>query len=182
MSSGNLFDPSIAKPGENNATYEEMETEVSLAYSVSIRELNVLLKMVSEVEKAPKDDMEALKRYRDIIIQDVRRLEMRLYLSKEYLEAREKQFHYHAKRLRTQDRADRLRLWNREKMKKLEGIQLQAGDVGYQAALAQLEEERRVMIRCYDLELVWERAMAREMKSLTERDDLSSGTETDLED
>lgn len=181
--SGNLFDPSVAKPGENYATYEDMENEVSLAYSVSIGQLDVLLKMVSGVEKASKGDgLEALKRYREFVIQDVRRLEMRLHLSKEYLQTQEMQFHYHVKRRRTQDRADRLRLWNREKLKKLEGVQLQLGDVSYQAGLAPLEEERRVMIRCYDLEKVWERAMAREMKSVAEGDDLSSGADTDLEE
>ena len=179
----NQFDPSVPKPDENLTTFAETEKEVSLAYNVALNELEVLLKMVGEAEKPPEDDdIEGLKRYRDIIAQDVRRIGLRVNLTKKYLKARDAQFHYHAKRLRSKDRTDRLRLWYRQKKRELEGIHLQSGDAGHETALERLEEEQRVMVRCYNLEKYWERAMKMENNIRSQGDDLSSGCETDFEE
>lgn len=176
----NQYDPSVPKAGENSTTYTETEFEVNFAYGVALKELDVLLKMVGEAAKPPADDdVEGLRRYRDIVAHDVRRIGLRVQLSKKYLKAHDAQFHYHAKRLRTTDRTDRLRLWQRQKLRELEGVRLQSGDAGYERASARLDEEKRVMIRCYNLEQYWARALRREMRSQAQGDDLSSGCETE---
>ncbi|KAF7547633.1 hypothetical protein G7046_g8945 [Stylonectria norvegica] len=177
------FDPSVPKPGETRMTAQEAEEAVSLAYGVAMLELDVLLKMVSEVAKPPGDKLDDLKKYRDVVVQDVRRIGLRLNLSKKYLKTRDSQFHYHAKRLRTKDRIDRLRLWDREKQKELEACRIKSGAAGYEQALRSYDETKRVMIRCYKLETLWERAMKREMSAATQGDDdLSSSCETSMEE
>ncbi|KAH7126291.1 hypothetical protein B0J13DRAFT_146126 [Dactylonectria estremocensis] len=176
------YDPSIPKFGENQTTMAETESQVSLAYGVAITELDTLLNLVRLVEPPPAEDANALERYRDLVFQDIGRLAKKLNSSKRYLKARDAQFHYRAKRLRTNDRVDRLRLWNREKKQELEACRLQSGDIGYQTAQHRFEEEKRVMIKCYGLERLWERAMKRERLSKIEGDDLSSGCETSMEE
>ncbi|KAM5348840.1 hypothetical protein ACJ41O_008663 [Fusarium nematophilum] len=176
------YDPSVLKPGENRTTMEEAENQVSLAYAVAMKEFDVILELVRLVETPPGDDLEALKKFRDTVAKDVRRIAMRVNISKQYLTARDAQFHYLAKRLRTKDRIDRLRLWDREKKQELEACRLQSGPRGYEAAVLRFEEEKRVMIKCYELEGLWEKAMRREKSTVTEGDDLSSDCETSIEE
>ncbi|KAH7161274.1 hypothetical protein EDB81DRAFT_924684 [Dactylonectria macrodidyma] len=170
------YDPSIPKSGENQTTMAETESQVSLAYGVAITELDTLLNLVRLVEPPSAKDAHALEKHQ------IGRLAKKLNSSKQYLKARDAQFHYRAKRLRTKDRVDRLRLWNREKKQELEACRLQSGDIGYEAALHRFEEEKRVMIKCYGLERLWEKAMKRERLSKIEGDDLSSGCETSMEE
>ncbi|KAF4461814.1 hypothetical protein FALBO_11379 [Fusarium albosuccineum] len=176
------FDPSVLKPGENRTTMEETETQVSLAYGLAIHELDIILELVQLVQAPPGDDLEALKTYRDLVVKDVRRLEKKVNISKKYLKAHEGQFHYQAKRLRTTDRIDRLRLWNRQKKQELEASRLAHGDKGYETTSQRFEEEKRVMIKCYKLEGLWERAMKREQSAAAEGDDLSSDCDTSMEE
>ncbi|KAM0426217.1 hypothetical protein ACHAPT_008567 [Fusarium lateritium] len=176
------FDPSVTKSGDNQTTMEETENQVSLAYSMALHELDIILELVRKVRVPPTDDLEALKTYRDLVISDVTRLDKKVNISKKYLKARDAQFHYQAKRLRTPDRIDRLRLWYREKKQEMEASRLRHGDRGYQAALERFEEEKRVMIKCYKLEGLWKKAMKREESVKSEGDDLSSDCETSIEE
>ncbi|KAL2692067.1 hypothetical protein Neosp_002470 [[Neocosmospora] mangrovei] len=173
------FDPSIPKAGEGQVTMDKTEAEVSLAYSMALHELQIILKMIREVRLPPSDDLETLKTHRELVISDVTRLDKKVNISMEYLRARDAQFHCQAKRLRTPDRIDRLRLWYREKKHQMEASRLQHGDKGYQAALERFEEEKRVTIKCYELDGLWKKAMKREesVKSGGE-DDLASDCET----
>ncbi|KAF5018765.1 hypothetical protein F66182_9250 [Fusarium sp. NRRL 66182] len=177
----NLFDPSVVKADDNRTTMEETETQVSFAYDMGIKELKVILQLANFVQKPPGDDLEALKAYRDQVTKDVRRLVLRANISKTILKARDAQFHYQAKRLRTADRIDRLRLWNREQNQEMEIAKLQGGDKGLEAVRRRLEEEKRVMIKCYNLESLWEKAMRREKSTNAQEDDLSSDCETSME-
>ncbi|RSL67700.1 hypothetical protein CEP54_003072 [Fusarium duplospermum] len=173
-----LFDPSVPKAGDGKISMDETEVEVSLAYSMALHELRIILELVQGVRIPPSDDLEALKTYRELVISDVTRLDKKVNISMDYLKARDAQFHYQAKRLRTPDRIDRLRLWNREKKYEMEACRLRHGDKGYQAALKRFEEEKRVMIKCYELEELWEKAMEREEHVKSEGDDdLSSDCE-----
>ena len=176
------FDPSVVKAGENQTTIEETETQVSLAYGMAIHELDIILELVNFIQKPPEDDYEALKVYRDQMTKDVRRLVARVNISSEILKARDAQFHYHAKRLRTTDRIDRLRLWHREKKQELEAARLRDGERGFEAASKRLEEQKRVMIKCYKLEGLWDKAMQREESASVHGDDLSSDCETSMEE
>ncbi|KAH7013619.1 hypothetical protein EDB80DRAFT_377897 [Ilyonectria destructans] len=176
------YDPSIPKSGENRTTMADTESQVSLAYGVAVTELDNILKLVRLVEPPPTEDVNALKRYPDLVFHHVKRLAKKVNFSKRYLKARDTQFHYRAKRLRTKDRVNRLRLWNREKKQELEACRLQSGDAGLEAAQHRFNEEKRVMIKCYGLEGLWEKAMKREELSKMEGDDLSSGCETSMEE
>lgn len=172
------FDPSVPKAGDGQMSMEETEVEVSLAYGMALHELGIILKMVREVRIPPSGNLDALKTSRELVISDVTRLDKKVNISMDYLRARDTQFHYQAKRLRTQDRIDRLRLWNREKEHEVEACRLRHGDKGYKAALERFEEEKRVTIKCYELEGLWKKAMEREnsVKSSGD-DDLSSDCE-----
>ncbi|KAJ4192738.1 hypothetical protein NW767_000747 [Fusarium falciforme] len=173
------FDPSVPKAGDGQMSMDETEVEVSLAYGMALHELRIILELVRGVRIPPSDDLEALKTYRELVISDVTRLDKKVNISMDYLRARDAQFHYQAKRLRTPDRIDRLRLWNREKKHEMEACRLRYGDKGYQAALKRFEEEKRVMIKCYELEGLWKKAMEREESVKSDGDDdLSSDCET----
>ncbi|KAM0562709.1 hypothetical protein ACHAPJ_001546 [Fusarium lateritium] len=176
------FDPSVVKAGENHTTMEETENQVSLAYGMAIHELDTILKLVNFIPKPPGDDLGALKAYRDQVARDVRRLVARVNISNKILKARDTQFHYQAKRLRTVDRIDRLRLWNREMKQELEAARLRDGDRGFEAAKQRFEEQKRVMVKCYNLDSLWEKAMRREKAASSEGDDLSSDCETSMEE
>ncbi|KAF4978762.1 hypothetical protein FZEAL_4907, partial [Fusarium zealandicum] len=176
------FDPSVLKAGEDRTSVEETENEVSLAYGMAMSELDIILELIRLVQTPPGDDFEALKIYRDMVVKDVRRLDMKVNISKQYLKARDAQFHYRAKRLRTGDRIDRLRLWDREKKQELEASRLRHGDRAYERVLHRYEEEKRVMIKCYKLEGLWEKAVRREESTKSEGDDLSSDCETSMEE
>ncbi|RGP79614.1 hypothetical protein FLONG3_2362 [Fusarium longipes] len=176
------FDPSVVKAGENHTTMEETESQASLAYGMAVHELDIILELVNFIREPPGDDHEALKAYRDQTTKDVRRLLARVNISSGILKARDAQFHYHAKRLRTADRIDRLRLWNREKKQELEAARLRDGVRGFEAASKRLEEQKRVMIKCYKLEGLWDKAMQREMSKDANGDDLSSDCETSMEE
>ncbi|KAJ3465437.1 hypothetical protein MRS44_006095 [Fusarium solani] len=157
------FDPSVPKAGDSQMSMDETEVEVSLAYGMALHELRIILELT----------------YRELVISDVTRLDKKVNISMDYLRARDAQFHYQAKRLRTPDRVDRLRLWNREKKHEMEACRLRHGDKGYQAALKRFEEEKRVMVKCYELEGLWKKAMEREESVKSDReDDLSSDCET----
>lgn len=174
-----LFDPSMPKAGDGQMSMDETEVEVSLAYGMALHELRIILELVRGVRVPPTDNLEDLKTYRELVISDVTRLDKKVNISMKYLKARDAQFHYQAKRLRTSDRIDRLRLWYREKKHEMEACRLRHGDKGYQAALKRFEEEKRVMIKCYELEGLWEKAMKREESAKSEgEDDLSSDCET----
>ncbi|KPM35380.1 hypothetical protein AK830_g11189 [Neonectria ditissima] len=159
------YDPSILRSGENWTTMAETESQ-----------------LVHLVGSPPPGGTDNLERCHDTVFQDVKRLAKKVNFSRKYLKARDAQFHYKAKRLRTKDRVERLRLWNREKKQELEACRLQSGDAGHEAALSRFEEEKRVMIKCYGLEELWEKAMKREHLSKAGADDLSSGCETSMED
>ncbi|KAL6923349.1 hypothetical protein FSST1_000623 [Fusarium sambucinum] len=176
------FDPSVVKAGENHTTIEETENQVSLAYGMAIHELDIILELVNFIQEPPGDDHEALKAYHDRTTKDVRRLLARINISSGILKARDAQFHYHAKRLRTTDRIDRLRLWNREKKQELEAARLRDGERGFEAASKRLEEQKRVVIKCYKLESLWDKAIQREKSASTQSDDLSSDCETSMEE
>ncbi|KAF4447847.1 hypothetical protein F53441_8652 [Fusarium austroafricanum] len=176
------FDPSAAKTGENHSTMEETENQVSLAYGMAIHELDVILELLNLVEEPSGENFQALISYRDQMAKDIRRLLARVNISSQILKARDAQFHYQAKRLRTTDRIDRLRLWNREKKQELEAARLRNGEKGYEAARQRFEEQKRVMIKCYRLEDLWEKAMQREKSAEAGGDDLSSDCETSMEE
>lgn len=161
---------------------EETENYVTLAYDAAQEELNIFLEMIERVNPAPSDDLEELKRWRASVTGDLSRMEKRINISKEYLRARERSFHYEAKRLRTTDRIDRLRLWNRQKKAEVIAHGCQGGEPGRDAAQRRFQTEKRVILKCYDLEELWDKALRREKASKLEGEDLSSGCETDIED
>ncbi|CAM1506304.1 Fc.00g059450.m01.CDS01 [Cosmosporella sp. VM-42] len=179
MSQMSRFDPSTPNPGEDQTTYAETERRVSDAYEVALGELDVLVKMVSEVAKPPKnDDLEQLKQFRDTVSKDVWRLGMRLEISKKYFRACEKEFHYFATRLRTTDRVTRLRLLEREKNERLEAVRLQSGDAARAKALKPFEERKRVLIQCYELGELWGEALRAEKDGDELSGDCDTSTET----
>ena len=60
----------------------------------------------------------------------------------------------------------------------LEACRLQSGEPGYEAARRRFEEEKRVMIKCYELEELWELAMQAEDQIGIVEDDLSSACDS----
>ena len=174
------YDPSTPTPGENETTMRDTEHQVSIAYKDCLGELDVLLKLAQRFEEPPQDeDLDSLKQYRRAVVQDVTRLQRKIGLCQKYIKVRDRSFHYKAKRLRTQDRSNRLRWWWREKLQEVEAARLQRGDEAAERARTGVEEARRVTVKCYGLDQLWKQAVEAEKKSMMNRtDDSSSGCET----
>lgn len=111
-------------------TFDVAEKYVSSAYHDAQEEFNIFPGMIKRVDAIPGNDLDALKRWRGLVIGDLARMEKRIKIGKEFLHARDREFHYEAKLRRTSDRIDRMRIWNRQNKEEIAAAGYQSGELG----------------------------------------------------